>query len=101
MQRPTLNLFADMGVQPATLQGGLIPAAASTDKTAPTSSITSPTSGSTVQVGALVTIIGTAVAAGGGVVAGVEVSFDGENTWPPATGRGTRSFVWGAALFAR
>src|SRR4029077_1529517 len=61
MQQATVNLFADMGVQPATLQGGLIPAAASTDKTAPTSSITSPTSGSTVQVGALVTIIGTAV----------------------------------------
>ena len=31
MQQATVNLFADMGVQPATLQGGLLPASASTD----------------------------------------------------------------------
>jgi hypothetical protein len=42
-----------------------------------------------------VTITGTAVDAGGGVVAGAEVSFDGGNTWHPATGRGNWSFVWG------
>jgi hypothetical protein len=95
MQQATVNLFADMGVQPATLQSGLVSATASTDKTAPTSTITSPASGSTVQVGGLVTITGTAVDAGGGVVAGVEVSFDGGSTWHPATGRGNWSFVWG------
>src|SRR5690606_21651525 len=31
MQQATVNLFADMGVQPATLQGGLTPATMSTD----------------------------------------------------------------------
>ena len=56
MQQATVNLFADMGAQPATLQPGLVPATASTDTTAPTSTITSPTSGSTLQVGNLVTI---------------------------------------------
>ena len=43
MQQATVNLFADMGVQPATLQAGLTAAAASTDATAPISTITSPT----------------------------------------------------------
>ncbi len=95
MQQATVNLFADMGAQPATLQSGLVAATASTDTTAPTSTITSPTSGSTVQAGTQVTITGTAVDAGGGVVAGVAVSYDGGNTWHPATGRGNWSFVWG------
>ena len=48
MQQATVNLFADMGVQPVTLQSGLVAAAASTDTTAPTSTITSPATGSTV-----------------------------------------------------
>jgi len=94
MQQATVNLFADMGAQPATLQLGLVPATASTDKTAPTSTITSPTPGSAVQGGSDVTITGTAVDAGGGVVAGVEVSADGGSTWHPATGRGNWSYVW-------
>ena len=33
MQQATVNLFADMGVQPATLQAGLVAATASTDTT--------------------------------------------------------------------
>ena len=40
MQQATVNLFADMGVQPGTLQPGLVLASASTDTTAPTSTIT-------------------------------------------------------------
>ena len=32
MQQATVNLFADMGVQPATLQAGLVAATASTDR---------------------------------------------------------------------
>ena len=35
-----MNLFADMGAQPSTLQAGLVAATASTDTTAPTSTIT-------------------------------------------------------------
>ena len=95
MQQATLNLLADMGAQPGSIQVGLVPAAASTDETAPTSTVTSPASGSTLQAGSQVTITGTAVDAGGGVVGGVEVSVDGGNTWHPASGRGNWSFIWG------
>ena len=100
MQQATVNLLADMGVQPVTLQPGLAAAAASTDTTAPTSSITSPTAGSTVQMGRPVTITGTATDTGGGVVAAVEVSVDGGATWQRATGRATWSYTWtpGGAL---
>ena len=85
MQQATVNLFADMGVQPTTLISGLTAATASTDNTAPTSSISSPSQGTTVSDGSAVTISGTATDAGGGVVAGVEVSTDGGTTWHPAT----------------
>ena len=86
MQQATVNLFADMGnVQPATLMSGLTPATISTDTTPPTSTITSPSSGATVSDGSAVAISGTATDAGGGVVAGVEVSTDGGTTWHPAT----------------
>jgi hypothetical protein len=85
MQQATVNLFADMGVQPGSLQAGLVPATASTDHTPPTSVITSPSSGQTDPDNVAVTIHGTATDAGGGVVAGVEVSVDGGTTWHPAT----------------
>ena len=85
MQQATVNLFADMGAQPATLISGLTPATASTDTTAPTSTITSPSAGASLSDGSAVTISGTAADAGGGVVAGVEVSTDGGATWHPVT----------------
>jgi hypothetical protein len=85
MQQATVNLLADMGAQPATLIAGLTPAAATTDTTAPASTITSPSAGATLQDGSAVTITGTAADAGGGVVAGVEVSADGGTTWHPVT----------------
>src|SRR5262249_38072972 len=94
MQQATVNLFADMGVQPATLQSGLILATASTDTTAPTSVITSPTAGANVPPGSSVTISGTATDTGGGVVGGVEVSVDGGTTWHPANGRANWSYLW-------
>ena len=89
MQQATVNLFADMGVQPATLQAGLVAATASTDTTAPTSTITvagrrRDRAGRQHRS----TITGTATDAGGGGVGGVEVSVDGGATWQPATGRG-------------
>jgi hypothetical protein len=93
MQQATVNLFADMGVQPATLQPGLVPATASTDTTPPTSTITSPTSGSALTSGTI-TIAGTASDSGGGVVGGVEISLDGGNTWHPASGRANWSYSW-------
>jgi WD40 repeat protein len=94
MQQATVNLFADMGVQPTSLQGGLVIATASTDTTAPTSAILSPTTASNLTQGSLVTVSGTATDATGGVVAGVEVSVDGGVTWHPATGRSSWSYSW-------
>ena len=85
MQQATVNLFADMGAQPATLISGLTPATASTDTTPPTSTITSPSPGAALTDGSAVTITGTATDAGGGIVAGVEVSTDGGTTWHPVT----------------
>jgi hypothetical protein len=85
MEQATVNLFADMGVQPTSLLAGLTPATKSTDTTPPTSSITSPTGGTNFNDGTATTISGTATDAGGGVVAGVEVSTDGGTTWHPAT----------------
>jgi len=87
MAQATVNLFADMGVQPTTLQAGLVPASASTDQTAPHSAITSLAQGSSIAVGIPITLSGTATDAGGGVVAGVEVSTDAGATWHPANGR--------------
>ncbi len=91
MQQATVNLFADMDVQPASLQTGLVLVNASTDTTAPTSAITAPLAGA--MVSGNVTITGTAVDTNG-VVAGVELSVDGGSTWRRASGYGNWSFSW-------
>jgi hypothetical protein len=107
MQQATVNLLADMGVQPLTLQAGLTTATPSSDTAAPTSTITSPANGSPVPANTFITISGTAADVGGGVVGGVEVSADGGATWRRATGRGNWTFSWHtgpartATLFAR
>ena len=107
MQQAQVNLFADMGVQPASLDPTLVRAVASTDHTAPNASILKPTAencaastviwrqpvskwlrpsaGETVANGSTVTISGTAADVGG-EVAGVEVSTDRGASWHPATG---------------
>ena len=90
VQQAMVNLFAEMGVQPGTLQSGLIAGAPSTDHTAPSSTIN--TLGA-VTAGNQVTISGTASDVGG-VVAGVEVSTDNGLTWHPATGDETWTYVW-------
>jgi Domain of unknown function (DUF4082)/Bacterial Ig-like domain/Bacterial Ig domain len=94
VRQATVNLLADMNVQPATLQPGLVAASPSTDSLLPTSTITSPAAGATVAMGTPVNITGTASDAGGGVVAGVNVSVDGGNTWNRATGISTWSYNW-------
>ena len=93
IQQATVNLFADMGVQPANLEPGLVPAVPSTDKTAPLSKIVSPADGTTVA-GGTVTIAGTASDASGGVVAGVEVSVDGGKSWHQAVGTAQWTYAW-------
>ena len=98
MQQATVNLFADMGVQPGSLQGDLAPASASTDRTSPTTAITSPAPGTVLQAGQTVTVAGVATDAGGGVVGGVEVSLDGGATWHPASGREGWSYTGTATV---
>ena len=96
MQQATVNLFADMGAQPATLMPGLVAATASTDTTPPTSTITSPAQGANLTNGDGRDDHGTATDTGGGVVAGVEVSTDGGTTWHPVTTMSTpnTSVTW-------
>ena len=102
MQQATVNLLADMGVQPATLESDLTAATQSTDHTPPTSTITSPSAGATLTNGSTVTVTGTATDSGGGVVAGVEISTDG-STWHPVTTMSPAatsvswSYTWSAA----
>jgi hypothetical protein len=91
IQQATVNLLADMGVQPATLMPRLAPAAASTDTTAPVSTITSPAPDQKVVNGSVITVSGTAVDADGRV-AGVEVSIDGGASWHPAVGTAAWSY---------
>ena len=94
MQQATVNLLADMQVQPGTLQSGLVAATASTDQAAPSSTLTAPAANSSLVLGTTVTITGTAADTGGGVVGGVEVSVDGGSTWRRATGRASWSYTW-------
>ncbi|KZS55970.1 N,N-dimethylformamidase beta subunit family domain-containing protein, partial [Rhizobium anhuiense] len=91
VQQAMVNLLADMGIQPGTLQSGLVAATASSDNVAPTSIITAP---STATVGSAVTITGTATDTGGGVIAGVEVSTDNGASWHPATGDENWTYTW-------
>ncbi len=93
MQQATVNLFADMGAQPGSLQPGLVAASASTDALAPVSGVTTPLPGASVAAGNTVTIAGTASDAGGRV-GGIEVSVDGGATWHPAEGRESWTYGW-------
>ena len=103
MQQATVNLFAMMGVQPATLESDLVPGVQPNYTSPPSSTITSPSAGATFANGSTITISGTATDSGGGVVAGVEVSTDGGSTWHPVTTMSsaatsvTWSYNWSAA----
>jgi len=93
VQQAMVNEFADMGVQPQTLQASLTIATQSADHTPPTSAITS-VSSLTPTEGQTVTVSGTAADIGG-VIGGVMVSTDGGSTWHPAnSGVGQSSVTW-------
>lgn len=94
MQQATLNLFADMGVQPYTVLPNLVRATKTTDATPPISTINALPA--TVTDGGQVTITGTAADVGGGQVGGVEISTDDGATWHPATGTTSWSYSWTA-----
>ena len=101
VQQAMVNLFAEMGVQPQTLQASLVLATQSTDFTAPTAAITAIGTGSPILEGQVATITGTAADVGG-IVAGVEVSTDNGQTWHKASGRETWSYSWfaqGAGIY--
>ena len=93
IQQATVNLFADMEIQPAALQDDLVPASASTDFDSPNSTIQVPADGAILSQEGLI-VRGGAVDEGGGVVAGVEVSVDNGGTWHPADGREAWSYRW-------
>ncbi len=95
MQQATVNLLADMGAQPGTIQSGLVAASPSTDKAPPQSIVSTPASGSSFTSGNTVTVTGTASDVGG-VVAGVAVTVDGGNTWHPAAGTTSWSYSFTA-----
>lgn len=92
MQQATVNVLADLGAQPATLQPGLVRAQPSTDATPPATRIAPPGERS-VAVGERATVTGTATDVGGRV-AGVDVSVDGGRTWRRADGRETWTYSW-------
>ncbi|MGO7019983.1 DUF4082 domain-containing protein [Rhizobium leguminosarum] len=94
VQQAMVNMFADMGIQPTTLDASLILATQSTDALKPTSSISSPIIGASFVEGQRVTITGTAQDFGGGIIAGVEISTDGGQHWFKATGRESWSYNW-------
>jgi hypothetical protein len=94
MQQATVNLFADMGAQPTSIQFDLIASTISTDFTAPNTTINIPPNGASVFKGVTTTISGTSADAGGGVTAGIEISLDGGLTWRPAIGAGHWSYSW-------
>jgi Domain of unknown function (DUF4082)/Putative Ig domain/Bacterial Ig domain len=85
IQQAMVNLLADMGAQPGSLQPGLVAAVKSTDSTPPTSSISTPPNLAGFVEGQPVAISG-AASDTGGRVAGVEVSVDGGATWFRASG---------------
>src|SRR5262245_53585795 len=98
IQQAMVNLLADMGAQPATLQTGLLPATKSTDNTAPVSTISTmstPRVGTSYDEGQPVVITGVANDSGG-KVAGVELSVDGGATWYRASGTANWTFTWNA-----
>ena len=82
-----------MGAQPATLQSGLVTASASTDFTAPQTTITSHADNDSVFKGENIVIGGTSSDVGG-VVAAVEISVDGGSTWAVATGTSSWNYSW-------
>jgi hypothetical protein len=82
-----------MGVQPTSLQKGLVAATASSDNSPPASKIEFPVKESVLPRETVV-ITGTAADDGAGRVAAVEVSVDNGARWHPATGREIWSYEW-------
>ena len=86
VQQATVNLFADMSVQPATLQSGLVGGdGVDGHQPADRVGVVSRRRRHRESRASPLTVTGTATDSGGGRVAGVEVSTDGGATWHPAS----------------
>jgi hypothetical protein len=96
MQQATVNLLADMGAQPTTLDRVLVPATKSQDTQAPGTTVTSPRRDLSVTPGESVTVQGSARDSGDGQIASVEVSIDGGDRWHLATGTDLWSYTFKA-----
>ena len=90
IQQATVNLLADMDVQPGSLQSELVTAEPSQDASGPLVQIDEPRDGTVV--GTVVTVTG--IERGGGVVSAVEVSTDDGVTWRPAIGTTQWRYEW-------
>jgi hypothetical protein len=91
VRQATVNLLADMGAQPGSLQSGLVPG--TPDTTAPTSTITAPTPGAVLTAQISTTIRGTASDVGG-QVSKVEVSTNDGASWTQASGTTSWTLAW-------
>jgi len=95
MQQATVNLLADMSVQPTNLQPDLVTGSQVFDLSPPTSTIVSPPAGpptAIVASGDPVIISGTA--SDNNSLSSIEVSVDGGATWGVATGLNNWTFNW-------
>jgi hypothetical protein len=86
IKQATVNLLADMGVMPSTLEAGVTLAVQSQDSIPPTATILWPAVGDVSTVYREVVVTGQATDEGGGIPAGVEISLDGGTRWAPADG---------------
>ncbi len=81
-QQFTVNLFAEMGVMPTTLMGGLTSVTAYNDVTPPTTTISAPANNFVSAPSTPVTISGSSSDHGNGArMGGMEISIDGGATW--------------------
>jgi len=85
VKQAMVNLLADMGALPGSLQSGLVAATKSGDTIAPTCIISSPVNGTSFPQNQNVAISGTANDTLPGIVAALEVSTDGGVTWHPVS----------------
>ena len=92
LQQATINLLADMTIQPATIQSGLTIATASTDVTAPVTTIVSPANNAVIN--SLMPIILSGTSTDAKTIVGVEISFDGGLTWATANGTSNWNYTW-------
>ena len=97
IEQATINVFALMGVQPATLLSHLVPAEACTDATPPTASMER-IMATIAEDGSKVLVFEGAATDIGGAVAAVEISMDAGQSWHPAEPSSQAFATWEGRL---